>query len=359
MIDLWQYYLLIVIVSIQGLFCLRNSKKIFLFITFLELFFISGFRAWHIGNDTNVYVNLFSHIVDNYDLSFSYMEKGYVLFNKFLSFFTDNPQAILIVTSFCILGVIISFINKYSKFIFLSTLLFVILYFAGTLNIVRQYMSLIIVLSGFHFVVKRQFIKFLLCCLLAVTFHTSAIAAVVLYFVYPLNIKIKNIITILIITILIFVFIAPFLDYVFKILGRYESYMGKILMGEEIKLASIIKTLVNFVVFIFCFVSFFFFYNKEKHTEVFILRPQFLLLLSLLALCIQFISVRGTVLERVAMYFSFFNIISIPSFINCYPKHVRIIITGIILFCFICYTSIVFINRPNWNYVLPFEFCFQ
>ncbi len=359
MIDLWQYYLLLIIVSLQGLFCLRNSDKIFLFITFLELFFISGFRAWHIGNDTNVYVNLFTYAIDNYDLSFSYMEKGYLLFNKTLSLFTDKPQSILVITSFCILGPIFYFIYKYSKFIFLSTLLFVILQFSVTLNIVRQYISLIIVLLGFSFVIKRQFIKFLLCCLIATTFHTSSIVAIVLYFIYPLNIKMKNIITVFIVTILIFVFIAPFLDKVFQILGRYESYMGKTLMGEEIKLASIMKTLVNLSVFLFCFITYFFINKSKEGFSNFILRPQFLLICSLLALSIQFISIRGTIIERVATYFSFFSIISIPTFINCYPKKIRMIIAAIIIFCFICYTSIIFINRPNWNYVLPFEFCFQ
>lgn len=355
---LWQYYLLITVVLIQGILCLTNRNKIFLFITFLELFFISGFRAWNIGSDADHYVRLFVAAIDHFDLSLSYMEKGYILFNKILALFTNNPQAILIVTSFCILGVILNFIYKYSKFIFLSTVLFVILQFSITLNIVRQYMAMIIVLLSFNFVIKREFLKFLCCCLLASTFHTSAIVALVWYFIYPLNIKIKNIIGILVTTIFIFVFIAPFLDQLFQFLGRYDTYIGGALLGDDIKIASIMKTLINAVVFAFFFVSYFFVYDNKKGNIGFMLRPQFLLLASLLALCVQFISIRGTILERIAIYFSFFNIISIPAFINCYNKKIRIIITGIILFCFIYYTSVIFINRPDWNHVLPFEFCF-
>lgn len=356
---LWQYYLLIIVVLIQGLLCLQNKNKLFLLITFFELFFISGFRAWYIGNDTTVYVNFFSYAIDNYDLSLSYMEKGYILFNKVLSSFTDNPQAILIVTSFCILGVIVCFIEKYSKFVLLSILLFVILDFSTTLNIVRQYMALIIVLLGFPFVVKRQFIKFLLCCLLAITFHKSAIVAIAWYFIYPLNIKIKNVSAILIITIFIFVFIAPFLDTIFQVLGRYENYVGNRLMGEEIKKASIMKTLINFMVFIFCFFSYFFVYKRKcNNNKLFIINPQFLLISSLLALSAQFISIRGTIIERIAMYFSFFNIISIPAFINCYSKNIKFVLIFIVVSLFIIYKSIVFVYRPEWNYVLPFEFCF-
>ena len=357
MTDLWQYYLLIIVVAVQGLFCLKGNNKLFLFITFLELFFISGFRAWHIGNDTLHYVGVFISAF-SYDLSSSYMEKGYIVFNKILSSFTNNPQSILISTSFLIIGTLLFFIYKYSKFIFLSVLLFVILHFAGTLNIIRQYMAIIIVLLSFNFVVKREFFKFLCCCLIATTFHTSSIVALVWYFIYPLNIKIRNIITILVVTILIFIFIAPFLDQVFKILGRYDSYMGTILMGEETKIASIIKTLIDLVIFIFCFISYFYVYLKKKKKDIFIILPQFLLLSSLLALCIQFVSIRGVVLERVAMYFSFFNIISVPSFINCYSRNIKVLLIFIVFGLFVLYSSIIFIYRPGWNYVLPFQFCF-
>ena len=355
---LWQYYLLIAVVSIQGLFCLRNNNKIFLFITFLELFFISGFRNWNIGNDTLNYVHTFVATCSSFDLYNSHMEKGYLLFNKFVSLFTENSQAILIVTSFCILSVIFCFIYKYTKFVFLSTLLFVIFEFSGTLNIVRQEMSLIIVLLGFIFVIERKFLYFLSFCILAATFHKVAILTVVLYFIYPLNIKMKNIFIILISTILIFIFIAPIIEEITNVTGRYQSYIGSILMGEDLKTASILKTLINFFIFLFCFISYFFIYKQKEVNKNFILRPQFLLLSSLIALSIQFISIRGTVLERVTIYFSFFNLISIPAFISCYSKSIKILLTIAVIGLFILYKSIVFIYRPEWNHVLPFEFCF-
>lgn len=358
MADLWQYYLLIVIVAIQGLFCLKNNNKIFLFITFLELFFVSGCRNWNIGNDTISYVHTFIASFSQIDLSYSHMEKGFLLFNKILSLFTENPQSILIVTSFCILSVIFCFIYKYSKFVFLSTLIFVILEFSGTLNIVRQEMSLIIILLGFVFVVERKILYFLIFCILAATFHKVAILALLLYFIYPLNIKMKNIFVILISAIFVFIFIAPIIEEVINVTGRYQSYVGNILMGEELKIASIVKTLISFLIFLFCFVSYFFIYKKNDNHNMFVIRPQFLLLSSMIALCIHFISIRGTVLERTAIYFSFFNIIAIPSFVNCYPKSIKLILSLFIIGLFVLYKSIVFVYRPEWNHVLPFEFCF-
>lgn len=41
-----------------------------------------------------------------------------------------------------------------------------------------------IVLSGFNFVIEREFLKFLGCCLLATIFHTSSVIALVWYFIY-------------------------------------------------------------------------------------------------------------------------------------------------------------------------------
>lgn len=358
MADLWQYYLLIVIVAIQGLFCLKKNNKTFLFISFFELFFISGFRNWNIGNDTLPYVNTFVATFSSFDLSNFYMEKGYLLFNKVLSLFTENPQSILVVTSFCILSAIFCFIYKYSKFVFLSTLIFVILEFSGTLNIVRQEMSLIIILLGFVFVIERKFLYFLIFCILAATFHKVAILALVLYFIYPFNVKMKNIFIILISAMFIFIFIAPIIEEVISVTGRYQSYLENRLMGEELKVASIVRTLMNFLIFLFCFVSYFFVHKQKESNKNFILRPQFLVLSSLIALCIQFVSIRGTILERIVIYFSFFNIISIPAFINCYSKNIKFILILFIIGLFILYKSIVFIYRPEWNHVLPFEFCF-
>lgn len=63
-------------------------------------------------------------------------------------------------------------------------------------------------------------------------------------------------------------------------------------------------------------------------------------------------------MERLVLYFSIFDLISIPYFVRCYPKITRILVAcGIVCF-FILYHSIVLVYRPNWNTVLPFEFYF-
>lgn len=357
---LWQYYLLIGLIAIQGTLLIFNSKfrkTLFVWICFLELTFIAGFRAWDIGNDTSNYVGTFFAVVSHLDLYLSHMEKGYLLYNKLLSLLTSNLQAILIANAIVITGAICFFCRKYSISVFMSILLFVILQFSGTLNIMRQFLALSIVLFSIPFVIKRRFIAFVICCIIASTFHKSAILAVGLYFLYPLKFKFRHLIWISIISIISFIFLAPILDQIIAITGHYEGYKGNILLGEETKLASVIKTLIQLIITTFCLLSYRFVYKKKSSVKELLPIP-FLLFCSISATCLQFISIRGTVLERLVLYFSIFNLISIPFFIRHYPQKVRGLVAIICFGCFILYQSIIFVYRPEWNYVLPFEFCF-
>ncbi len=357
---LWQYYLLIGIIILQGIalcFGSKHGKTVFMWLCFFELAFVAGFRAWHIGNDTLPYIGTFVATINHLDLYRSHMEKGYLLYNQLLSYFTSNPQVILIANALIITGVICKFCRKYSVSILLSILLFVVLQFSGTLNIMRQYLALAIVLLGLSFVIKRQFLAFLCCCAVAATFHRSALLAIGLYFLYPLEFKFRYLIWIGAITLLSFLLLAPIIDQVIAITGHYSGYMGSRLFGEETKLASILKTAIQFSITCFCVLSYKYVCKKSSLKKELLPIP-FLLFCSITAFCIQFISIRGTVLERLTMYFSIFNLISIPYFVHCYPKRSRILVAVGMIGCFILYQSITLIYRPDWNHVLPFEFCF-
>ena len=356
---LWQYYLLLGIIIIQGFvlaFGSKPGKAIFLWLCFLELTFIAGFRAWNIGNDTPNYVSTFIATINHWDLYSSHMERGYLLYNKILSFFTSNPQAILIANAIMITGSIFLFIKKYSSVVLLPVLLFVVLHFGGTMNVMREYLAIVIVLFSFPFVVKRQFIPFATGCLLAATFHMSATLAIGLYFLYDLPFKTKYLFEAFLLTIIGLVFLAPISEEIIDITGRYGSYRGNILLGEETKIASIFKTLIQVVILAFCYFSYKYVYKPGKNT--FHLPVQFLLWTSVVSSCLHVVSIRGTVLERLAIYFSIFSLISIPCFVHCYSKKKRILVAAGVVGCFMLYQSIIFVYRPEWNHILPFEFCF-
>lgn len=356
---LWQYYLLIGIIVLQGIilcFGSKQGKNIFLWLCFWELVFISGFRAWNIGNDTLNYVGTFVATANHLDL-YSHMEKGFLLYNRILSCFTSNPQAILLVSAVVIIGSIFRFIKKYSAVMLLPVLLFVVLQFGGTMNVIREYLAVAIVLFSLPFIVKRRFVSFAIGCLVASTFHTSAILALSLYFLYDFPFQLKYLLLVLVGTVFVFVFLSPVLDQIIDVVGRYETYKGNRLLGEETKVASIFKSLIQVAIFSFCYFSYKYVYRFPQMQNSF-LPVQFLLWTSVIATCLQIISIRGTVLERLVTYFSIFNLVSIPFFVHCYPQKMRTLVAVGLVGCFVLYQSIIFVYRPDWNYVLPFKFCF-
>ena len=355
---LWQFFLLLGLMFIQGIFFPLKTKKgknIFLFLVFAELSFIAGFRAWNIGNDTINYIYTFILSINFPELIKSHMEKGYLLYNQSIAFFTHSPQVFLLISAIIIIGSVCFFIRKYSSGILLSILLFVILYFGDTMNIMRQYLALSVVLLALPFVIKRQFLPFCLCCVIASSFHISALLAISLYFLYCIPFKIQYLLGVIFITILTLLFLTPIIEQIIALTGRYNDYQGTILLGEDTKIASIVKTLIQGAITCFCIFSYKYCKNSSIRT---ILPISFLLWCSVAAVCIQFISIRGTVLERLVIYFSIFNLLSIPLFVGTYSKPFRILIGSGLIFCFVLYACVIFIYRPDWNHILPFSFCF-
>lgn len=355
--NLWQFYLLILFILISGVFSFdKNNKNIFILLCFLELTFIAGFRAWHIGNDTMPYISTFIETINNWNFLHTHMEKGYIFYNKLVSFFTLNPQGILVVNAFVITGSILLFIKRYSVYVLFSVLFFVILQFDSTMNIMRQYISVSIILFSMPFIIKRRLIPYIIFCVIATTFHYSAILAIPLYWLYTLEFKIQYLLMIIFITLISVTMLAPIIDKIIYFTGRYESYVGNILLGEEIKIASIVKAFVQLAITVFCYFSYKYVYPSNKLKSP--VRVQFLLWTSIIAVCMQIISIRGTVMERLVVYYSIFNLISVAFFVSCYSKKSRLLVASAVLSCCIIYHSVIFVYRPDWNHILPFEFCF-
>lgn len=359
MLGIWQFYFLLAIILLQGILCLIQKEKIFLWVVFAELLFLSAFRSWDIGNDTIQYIAVFRNIIGGLDISQLYMEKGYVLFNIILSKITANPQSLLIVSSAFILGSWFIFIRRYTISIFLSVFIFILLSYDATLNILRQEIALGILLLALPFVQQRQFIPYALCTLIATSFHLSALAGILIYPLYAWKYNLRNILLICAGSIFCMVFLSSVLYNLVDLFGgKYAAYLGNRLLQEEIKTASIYKTFLHFSIAGFCIFSYQLFADRIHQSFPSHLPYAFLIIMVLMGACVQMISIRGPLLERVSLYFQTFEIIAIPAFSKLYPKNIRALITPCILVGFFIYTSIIFIYRPEWNHLFPYEFCF-
>ena len=161
------------------------------------LLFFMACRAIEIGADTRQYVYGFRQICNirlldlfkvrvygiggGYELNFEY---GYRLFNKLVSFISTNGQAITVANSVLIIVLLSTLIKKQSIYPFLSIWLYITLgIFQTQMNMSRNAIAILICYLAFRYIREQKLVKYLLCVLLAMTFHTSAILFLPFYWI--------------------------------------------------------------------------------------------------------------------------------------------------------------------------------
>lgn len=123
--------------------------------------------------------------LESYDPTYM-MEPSWLLYNKVLAFFIGNPRIIYIVRaiiSLCILGRVL---KKHSVNVYISIVVYML--FAGgvmqSIYVIRQYLAAMIFLLSIDAILEKKLKKYLLICLLAMSFHVSIIVLIPLYFIY-------------------------------------------------------------------------------------------------------------------------------------------------------------------------------
>lgn len=148
-----------------------------LFIAFFFLVFHDGFR-WEIGTDWDNYIRYFSTCLYVDDSEY---EIGYVLLNKLLYSISDNYSLLLILHAILIYAAFFYTFKKYSPYPLFSIFMFYCLMLTY-LGMNRQYLSLVICYLAIPYIIKRKFIGFAGCIILAYFFHHSAILFIPAYF---------------------------------------------------------------------------------------------------------------------------------------------------------------------------------
>lgn len=136
--------------------------------------------------DLTIYGEYFSRVVNTpWDSLFSVerFEKGFAVFTKLLTLISTNPQTIIFASSIICVGGVSFFIYRNTKHVFEAFFFFVTL---GTLGFmmsgIRQSIAIAVGLFALDFVRCKKIIPFMLMCLLAISFHRTAIVLGVSYF---------------------------------------------------------------------------------------------------------------------------------------------------------------------------------
>lgn len=190
-------------------------SRIFCFLSVLPLTIISAVR-YGVGTDFYSYSKIYRNIDS------SNVEVGFKLFVNILRKVSEDPQIFFVVTSIMVCVLYFVMIYKESESPVYSILLFVLTrdYFRS-MNGVRQYMAIVVVLLSLPYVKRKEWKKVAIFVLIAASFHISALVFVVFYIFGQYKIQMKQIVITIAAT---FLFAGTIRNIILPILTRYTEY---------------------------------------------------------------------------------------------------------------------------------------
>lgn len=203
------YILLLIITLALSLIDLTSInisyKRVFFLILAALCFLMAGLR-FMTGGDYISYESIFLYTpsLSNFDLFESFnndVEPGFLLINMFLKSITSNPQSVFITFSFLHMVLLYYIYKKHSKYFLISLALFIFNYFLLlTMGQLRQGTAYLIGILALTQAYEKNFIKFIFLFLLSLSFHTSAIVLLPIYFIANIKFKKMQILTVLIVS---------------------------------------------------------------------------------------------------------------------------------------------------------------
>lgn len=231
---------------ILGLLCVffnliayTNKSDWGLKLSFFIIFLFIGLR-YNFGNDYETYINLFNRIKDNPHIAFDqktflFYEPGWLLLNwlsRPVGFFGMNLMLALFY-SLTIYKLIKTHIPYQYYWISVFFVVFNPAFLLVHSTAMRQTVAILIFLLSINFIHKKKFIIFILCVLLAATFHKSSLTILVISPFLFQNRKVNMIYGSILFSIYLFIFafgnlLLPYIGMLISLFSeRYETYVDK------------------------------------------------------------------------------------------------------------------------------------
>ena len=337
------------------------KRRRFLFISFILLVIISGFRDYSVGVDTLYYVSLFNNI-ELVDFNTSRYEIGFLFFLRIIHSLTDNASVFLLLSSCICIGITCQFIFKYSDDPLLSILLYILLkpYFFQMTGI-RQSIATAFVMLAFMLIMEtRTFWKTavsIIFMVVAVLFHNMAVVAFAPYLLWLLA-KVKAALritprSVLKWTIIIAVLVFSAYPYIMRLVSllfpQYTHYFSGTWADANYS-ASLFKVLIQLVFLIVGVI----YLRKQKVTEI----EEFALIMIFIAVVTNTLSMRMEIWGRLSGLFSTYTgILFAPMFTSTISEAKnRLAVKASVVVFSLAYLLITFIFRPEWDGVVPYLF---
>ena len=310
----------------------KNIRWIFFILAILFPSLLAGFRDDTVGHDVLAYVTpCFNNIleINDWELLVPYiilsdLEVFYIIFNFIITRFTDDIFWLYFAQQSIALFLVLLTCEKLKHEINgpVVYLLYLLFFYCISLCIVRQAFAVSIIFFSFYYILNNKRIKFLLCAIIAMLFHNSAVFAIVIFFLYQYAINQKRPISFmkqsLLITIgfsfvLLFPVIISFLLDIGLINSKFERYIDT---EDRVHIIDLVITLILYLFTIFAPKM----YAHNNVLKIFVIVTSFLIL------CGQY----NDVATRVTIYFTLFIIVNIAR-LATYSCHRKPILVGLVL----------------------------
>lgn len=327
----------------------------------------SGCRDFGVGIDTNVYIeSYFKTAADLQSLKAFWnvegFDKGFLLLAYVSNLFSNDAQSLLVVTSLFIQVFFYLALWQYKKVcnisIFVATLLFCIIFYCHTLNLMRQFCAISLLAFAFSLYIQGNRKLYLLLQVLAYFFHSTSVIFVFIPLIWKLsnmkNGKKKNMYA-LFIVIGLLIFISSFF-YFASLLGDwsllseiYADRYGK--TGEyQVEVQTIGGTGLG-TIFKFIYPIAFILYARyvksiDKNISFFIL------MICLCSLILESLSYQVRFVNRIAFYLSFIMYIFLSIIFSSNKMKIAIKAIMILLYISNWYTLYVVSGGGD---VLPYK----
>lgn len=290
----------------------KKEKVIFATLTTLPFIIVSAFR-YNIGTDY-LYRYLPNYLIFTHGKFIDSLEQLFVVLIKICVFFNKDYVALFVVTSIIINGLVMWTIFKYSKNPIMSIIIFFIgSFYFQSLNLVRQYIAMVILFAGYHLLLHNKS-KYLYIIIvgIATLFHSMSAVFLIVLFLDKKEIKAKYFLILIALILVLGGYLGNIANFIvtktpLNEITNIAKYIKYFKMGGDLSLSAII---VETAVYIYIYMMF----QKLKEKNVVEKEAIFFVNMQTMTLLCTIMNVHFNLFFRIALLFSIFQIISIPYF---------------------------------------------
>ncbi|MBR1775006.1 MAG: EpsG family protein [Bacteroidales bacterium] len=331
------------------------------------MFLLVAFRAESIGNDTLTYANYYRSLIDTkniFEALSGRMENGYILINYFFSHLGLSWLQFQIIITMFMYYSIYRYFYKYSVNIGFSCLLFMLTLMGTTMAATRMCLAISILLFSVPYILKRKFLPFLLIVFIAFFFHKSSLVFVMIYPLCALKYERKRIVILMLVAIAIAYLGTSFFGLLTNAIGEYQSYVEGDRFSKERSMTGVTLILIVNLTILVYLLSINYLQNINQYKQNIkykiknmITSEHYIKVSFLITVIISIIGLSGNTFSRISNYFDMSLCLIIPSSLSSiHYTDRKIFIHIVIIILFIIKWFVIIIYRPEWNYIVPYQF---